>query len=197
MHLDKIVSSYILNYREPARDEAKYFENQPSLRAAIRQATLTWLMPSGKKHPHQWRISRTLLEEGEQRLQAASKRLKRAADFAALHQLVESELGHIHGIAELTVYDIAHRLGAFLRKNPAHVYLHRGTKRGAAAFGLKGFTIRPEDLPAAFSKLTAAEIEDCLCIYKDAFREKVQKRRTRSTRGCASVRLRGCSGLFR
>jgi len=50
MHLDKIVSSYILNYREAARNEARYFEDQRSLSAAIREATLTCLMPSGKKH---------------------------------------------------------------------------------------------------------------------------------------------------
>ena len=197
MHLDKIVSSYILNYREAARNEARYFEDQRSLSAAIREATLTWLMPSSKKHPHQWRISRAPLEEGERRLQAASKRMKQAADFAALHQIVDSELGHIRGIAELTIYDIAHRLGAFLRKNPAHIYLHAGTRRGAAAFGLKGATIRPEELPAAFSKLTAAEIEDCLCIYEDELREELHKRRPRPTRGCRSLRLRGCSGVFR
>ncbi len=33
----------------------------------------------------------------------------------------------MHGIAALTVYDIAHRIGAFLRKAPALVYLHRGS----------------------------------------------------------------------
>jgi hypothetical protein len=48
------------------------------------------------------------------------------------------------------VYDIAHRIGAFLRKAPALVYLHRGTKEGAAILGFKGKTIDPKLLPPAF-----------------------------------------------
>jgi hypothetical protein len=45
--------------------------------------------------------------------------------------------------------------------------LHRGTRIGAAALGFRGRTVDPVMLPAAFSRLTAAEMEDCLCIYKD------------------------------
>ena len=92
-----------------------------------------------------------------------SQKLERAADFGALHDVVEFEIGAIRGIGPLAVYDIAHRLGAFLRRSPEFVYLHAGTKRGAAVFNLRGWAIRREQLPAAFSRLSAAEIEDCLC----------------------------------
>jgi hypothetical protein len=71
----------------------------------------------------------------------------------------------------LTVYDVAHRIAAFLGKPPHLVYLHAGTRVGAAALGIKGDVVDPDELPAAFAVLTAAEIEDCLCIYKDELRD--------------------------
>jgi hypothetical protein len=43
-------------------------------------------------------------------------------------------------------------------------------------FGAKGAAIHPEKLPAAFSMLTPAEIEDCLCIYKDELQDGASRR---------------------
>jgi hypothetical protein len=76
----------------------------------------------------------------------------------------------IHGIGALMIYDIAHRIGAYFGKAPSLVYLHQGTKEGAAILGFNCETLDPAVLPAPFSKLTPAEIEDCLCIYKDELR---------------------------
>src|ERR1043166_623041 len=128
---DEIVSSYIGKFRTMARAEMRSFENESTLHDAIRRAALCqW--PNGKRHEHQYRIPKALLEQAEGRLQGVARRLERAADFEALHESLESEIGSIHGIGELTVYDIAHRIGAYLRKAPALVYLHRGTRTGAA-----------------------------------------------------------------
>jgi hypothetical protein len=66
----------------------------------------------------------------------------------------------------------------------ALLYLHRGTKEGTAALGLRGETLDAAALPAAFSRLTPAEIEDCLCIYKDTIRG-VDRARGKS--GCRVV----------
>ena len=166
MTLNEIVSHYIGHYRDHARAEMRFFEIQRSPSAAIQKAALC-LLPSGKRHPHQRRIPRAVLELAEARLQAAAKRIAAASDFAALHGIVECKIGSIRGIGALTVYDIAHRLGAHFGKAPALVYLHAGTRTGAAAFGLKSDSIDPRELPAPFSRLAPAEIEDCLCIYKD------------------------------
>ena len=166
MTLDEIVSSYIREYRTLARAEMRSFEKESTLRDVIRRAALC-LWPNGKRHEHQYRIPKLLLEQAEDRLQGIARKLEDAADFSELHNKVESEISSINGIGELTVYDIAHRIGAYLRKAPKLVYLHRGTRTGAAVFGLRGRTIAPKQLPAAFSRLTPAEIEDCLCIYKD------------------------------
>jgi hypothetical protein len=46
-----------------------------------------------------------------------------------------------------------------------------GGEIGAAAVAVKGEVVHPDELPAAFAILTAAEIEDCLCIYKDELRD--------------------------
>jgi len=163
MFLDAIVSSYILNFRSGARHEMRYFESQRSLFAVMEKASLC-VTPDGARHPHQRRIPQSVLGRAKQRLEAVAKSLRRARNFAALYQIVEDEIGSIRGIGSLTVYDIAHRLGAFLGKTPSLIYLHAGTRLGASAFGLRGKAITRRQLPDAFSRLTSAEIEDCLCI---------------------------------
>ena len=166
MTSDQIVSTYIRDCRPRVRAEMHFFEKQPSLTAAISNA----VRPGGRKHDHQFRIPSALLDEVERRLHAAAGSLAQAPDFTAVHELVESKISLLHGIGDLTVYDVAHRVGAFLGKAPTLVYLHRGTKKGAANLGFRGKTLDPKVLPPAFSRLAAAEIEDCLCIYGDLLR---------------------------
>lgn len=166
MTLNAIVDHYIRHCRAQARAEMRFFEIQRSAFQAIRKAALC-LLPSGKRHPHQRRIPKALLELAETRLQAAGEHLAAARDFELLHEIVKREIGSVRGIGALMVYDISHRIGVHFGKTPARVYLHAGTKKGAAVFGLSGDSVDPRNLPAPFSRLTAAEIEDCLCIYKD------------------------------
>ncbi len=166
MTYKQIVAEYIRDYRDRACQEMRFFETQRNASDAIRSAAFCAL-DSGKRHPHQYRIPRAVLEAAELRLQVARKKLAAASDFTALHEIVEREIGTIKGIGALTVYDISHRLGAFFKKTPTLVYLHAGTRGGAAILGFKGTALDPARMPAPFSRLTAAEIEDCLCIYKN------------------------------
>jgi len=166
MTLDEIVNDYIREYRDDARAEMDIFRCEKSRASAIRRAALSQF-PNGKRHPHQRLTPQRLLDLAEGRLQVTAKRLAGASDFDALHEIVKHEIGSVHGIGKLMVYDIAHRIGAYLGKSPTLVYLHRGTKEGAAILGLRGDTLDPAMLPRAFSRLTPAEIEDCLCIYKE------------------------------
>jgi hypothetical protein len=108
MTLDEIVSDYIHKIRNDAREEMRGFECERSPSAAIRRAALCETQ-NGKRHAHQRRIPRELLEHVEARLQAISRNLARSADFTTLHKLVNEEVGGIKGIGALTVYDIAHR----------------------------------------------------------------------------------------
>jgi hypothetical protein len=201
MTLDEIVTDYIRRYRPAAREEMREYEEEPSLGAAIRRGALSELK-DGKRHPHQRRISGKVLKEAEAVLQRISRRLAGAADFTALQKLVQEAILPIHGIGPLAVYDIAHRIGARLAKSPDRVYLHAGTKDGARALNIGGESADPSVLPPSFSRLTPAEIEDCLCLYKDELRAPRPprgKRRSpcRMPRPCmprvSRARSRGCN----
>jgi hypothetical protein len=138
---------------------------------------------------HQRRIPKALLEQAETRLQAVERKLTKAADFSALHQLVEGEIGSITGIGTLTVYDISHRIGAHFGKVPGLVYLHAGTRAGARVFNISGNSFNPAASPKAFARLAPSEIEDCLCIYKDKLRNGAWSRSSRHKSGC-TVKVR-------
>ena len=189
MTLDEIVSDYIHECRDDARAEMRFFEIQRSPSVAIRKAALCEL-PSGERHPHQRRIPRALLEQAEARLQGIGRKLAKATDFAALHSAIESEIGGIRGIGALTVYDIAHRIGAHFRKPPESVYLHAGTRIGAQTLGLDGDSFDPKVLPEPFARLEPSEIEDCLCIYKNELRGST---RTRWHSGCGVANRQRCA----
>ena len=80
-------------------------------------------------------------------------RMSRSKDFDALHEKIERAIGPIRKIGDLAIYDIAHRIGAYLEKSPRLVYLHRGTAVGARHLGFRGATLEP--------KPTAGLLEIC------------------------------------
>ncbi len=190
MTLDEIVKDYIRTQRPYSGAEMKDFANEPSPSAAIRRAALCELK-SGKRHDHQRRIPKWLLEHAETKLQAIRRKLSNATDFDALHRLVESEIGGTKGIGALTVYDISHRIGAYFGKKPDRVYLHAGVRVGARALGIGGETFDPKVLPKPFLWLAPSEIEDCLCIYKDELLGGARGSFRRSS-GCAVPRRPRC-----
>lgn len=172
MNPSEIVTDYIRRYRNRARAELAEYQKLPSLGQAIKHASLCHRLPSLKRHPHQYRIPQRVLLRAEQELQRSQSRLARAETFEALYTEVERRIGGLRGIGPLTVYDIAHRIGSFLRLEPGLIYLHSGTGIGARLLGFTGKTLDPRSLPSAFSRLRPPEIEDCLCIYSEAFRSK-------------------------
>jgi hypothetical protein len=189
MTFDEIVSDYIDTQRPYTRAEMTDFLNEPSPSAAIRRAALCE-MKDGKRHPHQRRIPKELLGQVETKLQAIRRKLSNAANFDALHKLVDSEIGSIKGIGALTVYDISHRIGAHWGKAPELVYLHAGTRVGANVFDISGDSFDPKVLPKPFARLTPSEIEDCLCIYKAQL--KGGARRDPSSSDCTVTRRPRC-----
>lgn len=168
MTLSEIVTDYIREHRDNTRAEMRFFEIQRDLTQAIRKAALC-VLPSGERHPHQRRIPRMLLQLVEARLQEVQAHLRRAENFDELHRVIAERIGSISGIGSLTVYDITHRIGAYIGKHPKRVYLHAGTRKGAMIFHITGDSFDPRILPRPFSRLQPYEIEDCLCIYMDKF----------------------------
>jgi hypothetical protein len=165
---DAVVDDYIARFRDRADNESRWFAIQKSLDAAIENAGMA-RAPSGKRLSHQRRIPKAVLRAWTDELKASAPLIKKAATFAELHDLIAATARELHGIGRLTVYDTARRLGAFLRLEPERVYLHAGTREGARLFGLADREwLLPSDLPESFRRLTPGEIEDCLCIYRDA-----------------------------
>jgi hypothetical protein len=54
------------------------------------------------------------------------------------------------------------------------IYLHAGTREGARRLGLdtSGPTLGVDEIPKGLCALTPREIEDVLCIYKDALSDR-------------------------
>lgn len=179
-NLADAVKAYHKHNRPKADNEHQYYAGKNSLPEAIRTAARCEI--HGKRHSHQYRIPKAVLEEAERRL-LKLRRWDSIKDFGELHKLINDTIRPIHGIGELAVYDIATRIGAYLNINAKKVYLHAGTREGARALGFdtsRGW-LAVEELPREFRKLTAGQIEDCLCIYK-ADLEKLRERITNKSR---------------
>ncbi len=168
--LEEIVRHFIQEHRPRAAKHLQFYKDQPSLKAAIEMATPAKL-PNGKRFSHQRRTPQRALEKARDCLLATD--LQECTSFSELIERVNSTIRDIKGIGELTIYDTARHIGAYLGLEPEVVYLHRGTREGAKAIGLgtRRKTLRVEEFPEPFHNLTPGEIEDCLCIYKEALRD--------------------------
>ncbi|WP_425067205.1 hypothetical protein [Reyranella sp.] len=189
MPLEIIASDYIARFRGPAIAEMTFYKEQPSLSEAIRLAALS-RTAHGKRHAHQRRIPGHVLEAAEQSLQGISASLGEARSFDEVHHQITNQIGSLRGIGELAIYDFSHRIGAFLKLAPDLVYLHAGTRVGARALNLTGDVIPKSAIPSAFHFLSAAEIEDCLCIYKSLLKPGTIGRISRSL--CMTVKRPVC-----
>ena len=164
---ERAVSDYIAHHQADAAAEMNCYRATPSLRLAIRRAARAHTADGGK-HPHQWRIPRDVLRKFGARLSREDRALRDVPSFDELHGVVLRAGDLTHGIGELAVYDTALRIGAKLDLPPLRVYLHRGSRDGAAMLGVDARrpSVAVSELPTAFATLEAHEIEDCLCIFK-------------------------------
>jgi len=168
--LGAIAADYVKRHRRHAERELAYFRILRTDEDAISRAALAQL-PSGKRHPHQYRVPRAALEESRRRLLDHMSALRGAESFDELFEVIAATIGSIPGIGELAVYDTALRVGARFGLEPTKVYLHAGTRKGVKALGLgqRRDTIEMAELPSDLRTLTAREAEDLLCIYKSEF----------------------------
>ena len=163
----EIVRHYKKFFQAGADSESQHYAELGSFDEALAEAAYA-KAADGKRHPHQYRLKRSNLQKVHQRLKQYG--LESCETFHELFVMVHEAIASISGIGELMVYDTAHRLGAYLKLKPEYVYLHAGVRVGATPLGYKPSTkwIDPTSLPKPFQKLTAGEMEDCLCIYKHA-----------------------------
>jgi hypothetical protein len=189
--LEATIRMYREEYRFDTLKQLRSFAHEPTLQSAVKRASLA-MRPDGKRYGHQRRLSRGVLTKMLGRLSPA--KLKGSSSFHELHESVEEAIGRIRGVGKLTVYDTALRIGAKLRLKPDHVYLHSGTREGARALGLnwRAPFLHRRELPPTLRRIPAWEVEDLLCIFKDAFGRSNHLNQACDTRGTRKTRGRIC-----
>ena len=167
--LAAIVADYRLDDAARAQEDAFWGDPALALAETIRRACAS-MGVYDKKHSHQACIPVEVLAAAGDVLVRNRARLESCADFEALHETVRRLIDPMHGVGALQVYDFSTRIGLRLGLEPQVVHLHAGVVKGAEGLGLdiRGRTsVRPDELPGPLARLTAAEAEDVLCIYKD------------------------------
>jgi hypothetical protein len=162
----EIVAHYLAEKKPKADNERRWFRIQRKIHYAVRLAGLA-SGPQGKRFRHQYCIPHTVLKKSSRALLRNLRRLGRCTSFDARFEQVHEVISPIRGIGPLTVYDTALRIGARLGLSPQKVYLHAGTRHGAAVlgFGPDRPSISLSELPKPLDELNAEEAEDVLCIY--------------------------------
>ena len=150
-----------------------YCVQQKTLADAIEVAAKA-IDDQNKIHSHQRRVGREKLNFFADQLKLKEADIKQAKTFDELLSTIEAV--KCDRIADLTHYDTATRIGAYLDLFPDKIYLHTGTRVGAKYLlgnlnGRKFISIG--ELPKDFLKhdLTASEFEDILCIFMDDFKQ--------------------------
>jgi hypothetical protein len=164
----EVAADYRARFARGALAEKRYYARLPTLRDATRHAGLA-LNRYQRRHSHQYRLPPSLLLTCARRLETALPVLSRAQSFDVLFRTVADTIGQLPGVGELMVYDTATRIGAKLGLEPQDIYLHRGVRIGARGLGLptNRATVGVGELPKAFRRMPAYQLEDVLCIYKE------------------------------
>ncbi|MFV9507774.1 MAG: hypothetical protein AB4911_24765 [Oscillochloridaceae bacterium umkhey_bin13] len=161
-----LISHYQTHIHPHFSQHLAFYEHLPTIDMSIEYAALAKL-PSGKRHPHQYRLKRTVLESVRQCLQIHAEQLEQSNSFEDVIHIVRGCA--VPGFGPLAMYDTALRLAVRLGKRPTAVYIQAGTRKGAATLGLN--VDRPmipmDELPGPLQRIGAEHVENFLCIYKD------------------------------
>ncbi len=116
-----------------------------------------------KRHGHQRRIKRSVLESARRVLASKSniEKLKSCKSFEEIFELVARCCDQIPGTGPLYIYDTALRIGAFSKRLPKQVHLQAGALLGARALGLdvKNSPLPSSVFPKPLQGLVPHEIE--------------------------------------
>jgi len=169
-----IIRHYQSRYRPKSEREIAWFRRQPSLEAAVSTAARA-VDEQGRRFAHQRRIKLDAIQEAQREMLEACSELSSCRTFHELWNLLSGILLPVAGIGELYIYDTAFRIGAHLNLLPDRVYLHAGVRKGAIGLGIPPQSnqwLLMRELPPALRGLPPHEVEDILCIYKRAVRDK-------------------------
>jgi hypothetical protein len=162
--LQCLVDEYLHSYGDSYEREDRWWCSTSAWEDAIKRAWNSRL-EDGKMHPHQRRVAKKL-PEGLQVALSDKKQPEDFKDFQRLYDWVKSVVSRVNGLGPTTAYDVARRLGAWLRLEPSVVYLHAGTAAGARKFSIEGEVAQLSAFPQEIQSLGATHAENFLCIYK-------------------------------
>ena len=166
-----------------------YYRNLPDLKAAILNGCSAKfkIIYDGQeyelKHTHQEEfkddkgnirgVNNSVLSEMALKLVSKAKQFDSAVSFDDVYNIVKSS--RVAGFGELSIYDAAVRISAYLGYKPDKVFLHAGARKGAESLEEKGLlpddssveeTLLISDFPTPIQKLDALQIENFLCSFK-------------------------------
>ena len=169
--LERIIKHYKLKSKKQIDSLILFSIAQKTLKEAIEVAAKS-VDENNKVHFHQRRVEKPELNSFAARLILIESEINSAETFDEIYEIINSKKNEY--ITELTVYDVAQRIGAFKNIYSDKIYLQSGTKVGAenllGKLGDSKFLNR-EDLPSPFQRpdFTLADIEEILFQYKDEF----------------------------
>jgi len=120
----------------------------------------------GKKHNHQSKVQDAVLMQWSGVIIDSINPTK-IEDFDQLFDMLY--LIVIRGIGPVTHYDVATRIGAYLKLEPEQLYLHAGVLDGWKLLYGKGkwpMRLKRASWPEALRVLPADQVEDLLCAYR-------------------------------
>lgn len=169
--LERVIKHYKLKSKKQIDGLIVFCMAQKTLKEAIEKAVKS-VDENNKVHFHQRRVEKSELNSFAERLMLQEEEMSNAKTFDEIYELINAEKNEY--ITELTVYDVAQRIGAFKNIYADKIYLQSGTKIGAEnLLGKLDNTkfLRREELPSPFqrSDFTVADIEEILFQYKDEF----------------------------
>lgn len=118
-------------------------------------------------------VNNTVLSEMALKLVLKQKQIATATSFDDVYQIVK--LSKINGFGELSIYDTAVRISAFLELQPTVVFLHAGTTEGVKILEHKKLlpenssqakTLQLNNFPVPLQRLNALQMENFLCSFK-------------------------------
>ena len=169
--LERVIKHYKLKSKKQVDSLILFCMAQETLKEAIEIAAKS-LDENNKLHFHQRRVEKPELHRFADRLALRENDIHVALTFDEIFEVINAEKNEY--ITDLTVYDVAQRIGAFKNIYSDKIYLQSGTRTGAenllGSLGDKKFLLI-EDLPSPFQRpdFTVADVEDMLFQYKDEF----------------------------
>jgi hypothetical protein len=119
-------------------------------------------------------VNNLVLSSMASKLLPLDKELESTRSFDEVYEIIKD--AKVQGFGELSIYDAAVRISAYLGFAPNLVYLHAGAREGAKYLEEKGLLpvdasmkemLSLDDFPEPIRKLESIQVENFLCSFKN------------------------------